>query len=257
MSANPLVLTDGRYEIDFAHLEKQLGDPRASVMILCNPHNPTGRVFTRKELERILALCIEHDVFLISDEIHCDITYGEHKHIPILAVSPEAEKHAALCISPSKTFNTAGFRTSALIAPDKNIHNRIYQALASNKGYGRIVFGAQAFRIAYMECAYYADQLMDYLSGNLDVLRKALAQTPKIRLIEPEATYLMWLDCREMGLTQPELVRFFTETAKVGLNNGTSFGDEGCGFMRLNIACPRETLMEGIGCISSAYAKTF
>ena len=253
---NRLILREGRYEIDFALLEAQLSDPRTRLLLLCNPQNPTGRVFTREELERTLALCVANDVKVICDEIHCDITYGR-KHISFGSLSEQARAHSVVFVNPSKTFNTAGFRTAAMIAPDENLRNRVHQELVNGKIYGRTVFGPLALVKAYTECAYYADELVEYLTGNIACLRQRLEQMPRIRLIEPEATYLMWLDCRDFGLPHSQVKAFFDQEAKVGLNDGMSFGSEGECFMRLNVAVPRSVLTEGLDRIQAAYQKRF
>lgn len=257
MVENRLVLKDGKYEIDFELLEKQLSDERARVFILCNPHNPTGRVFTRQELEKIVDLCAANNVFIVCDEIHSDLTYAEHRHLPIGTLSQKARDWSVSFVNPSKTFNTAGFRTAAMISPNLEWRNRVYQELVNGKLMGRTLFGPLALVTAYNECAYYADELMEYLQGNLDLLRDRLKALKGIDLIEPEATYLIWLDCRGLGLPHAEVKKFFEEDAKLGLNDGESFGCEGSGFMRLNIACPRSVLEEAIGRIEQAYQKRF
>ena len=257
MLENRMRLQNGRYEIDFELLEKQLSDPRTRILLLCNPQNPTGRVFTREELEKMLELCVANDVIVISDEIHCDLTYGAHEHIPFGSLSEKARKNSVVFVNPSKTFNTAGFRTAAMISPDADLKNRVYQQEVNGKTFGRTVFGPLALTVAYNECAFYADELMEYLEGNLALLRERLAGIKQIELTEPEATYLMWLDCRAMGLPHAEIKSFFAHDAKVGLNDGMSFGSEGEGFMRLNIACARDVLAQGLDRIEAACRTRF
>lgn len=253
---NRLVLKNGRYEIDFELLENQVRDPRTRLFILCNPQNPTGRVFTREELERMLQLCADNDVKVICDEIHCDITYNR-KHISFGSLSELARKNSVVFVNPSKTFNTAGFRTAAMIAPDADLRNRVHQELVNGKIFGRTIFGPLALVKAYTECAYYADELVEYLRGNIDYLKQRLEKMERIRLVEPEATYLMWLDCHGMEMPHSQIKDFFDKEAKVGLNDGISFGCEGECFMRLNVAVPRSILAQGMDRIEEAYRKRF
>lgn len=250
---NTMLLKNGKYYIDFDDLEKKLMESRTKIMILCNPHNPSGRVFTKEELTRIGELCIKYNVFVISDEIHCDLVYKGHKHIPFASISHELAQNSMVCINPSKTFNTAGFRTAAIIVPNEWIKKQIYESIVNNKAYGRTIFGTLAFETVYNECEYYADQLIEYLQKNMEVTIDYFEKNIKqIKVIKPEATYLLWLDCRGLGLGQEELEEFMVKKAKVGLNNGQTFGHEGIGFMRINIACPRNKLLEGLSRIENA-----
>lgn len=247
ISANELVLKNGRYEIDFADLEKKLSHPRARMLLLCSPHNPVGRVFTREELMRIGTLCLQHHVIVVSDEIHSDIVYAGHKHIPFGSLSAEMQNNCVVCVNPSKTFNIAGVRTGAAITPNKTLREAFRESVVNNKAYGRTVFGTLPMEVAYNECDYYADQLMEYLQGNLDYMLAYFEEKiPSIRVIKPEATYLIWLDCRGMGLEPDKLKDFFLEKVKVAMNEGASFGNGGVGFMRMNIACRRVVLEEAL-----------
>lgn len=245
---NPLVLdAEGKYQIDFEDLEKKLADPRAKLLFLSNPHNPAMRCYTLAELKQIGDLCIKHGVIVISDEIHCDLTYKGYKHIPFGSISQEFSDNCIVLINPSKTFNIAGFRTGAAIIPNRRLRDEIQIAIVNNKNYGRTIFGMISFITAYTQCDYYADEMMEYLQGNRDFLMDALGQrVPRIKLAEPEATYLMWLDCKDLGMDQEALKKFFFEKAKLGLNDGTTFGRGGLGYMRLNIACPRATLEDAV-----------
>ncbi len=257
MLENRLVLNNGRYEIDFRLLEKQLSDPRTRILLLCNPHNPTGRVFTKDELEKMVALCDANDVVIVCDEIHSDLVYAGHKHLPIGSVSQIARNGSVSFVNPSKTFNTAGFRTGAMISPNPDLKNRVHQELVNGKIFGRTIFGPLALVKAYTECAYYADELLVYLQDNIALLKKRLNPLKGISLVDPEATYLMWLDCRGLNMTHGQVKDFFEKEAKVGLNDGVSFGCEGEHFMRLNIACPRSVLEQGLDRIEEAYRRRF
>lgn len=250
---NELVLQDGKYRIDFADLETKLKEPRTKLMLLCNPHNPVGRVFTREELTTIGELCLKHNVIVVSDEIHSDLVYSGGKHIPFPTLSEPLKNQSLVCINPSKTFNLAGLRTAAIIIPNDRLRETYHERVLSNRVDGRTVFGTLPFEVAYTECDYYADQLVEYLQSNLnDLLQLFAERIPKIKVIKPEATYLIWLDCRDLGMTQPELNRFMLEQAKVGLNDGAVFGEAGKGFMRMNIGCRRAVLEQALERIESA-----
>ena len=205
------------------------------------------RCYTLEELTRIGELCLRHNVIVMSDEIHCDLTYQGYRHIPFGSIRQDFADNCIVMINPSKTFNIAGFRTGAAIIPNQRLRDEIQSTIVSNKNYGRTIFGMISFITAYTQCDYYADELMDYLQGNRDLLMDALkTRIPRIKMSVPEATYLMWLDCRELGMDQPELKRFFFEKAKLGLNDGVTFGQGGLGHMRMNIACPRATLEQAL-----------
>lgn len=236
---------NGKYQINFEDLEAKLKDPRTKLFFMSNPHNPAMRVFTREELTRIGELCLKYNVLVISDEIHCDLTYKGYEHIPFGSICPEFANNCMVLINPSKTFNIAGFRTGAAIIPNDQIRENIQITIVNNKNYGRTIFGMSSFITAYTKCDYYADELMEYLQGNRDFLLNYIREhIPRIKLAEPEATYLMWLDCRDLNMTQEELKDFMFNKAKLGLNDGSTFGPGGEGFMRMNIACPRATVEE-------------
>lgn len=247
---------NGTYQIDFDDLEEKLKDVRTKLFFMSNPHNPAMRAFTLEELKRMGELCIKHNVIVIADEIHCDLTYPGRKHIPFASISEEFAQNCMVLINPSKTFNIAGFRTGAAIIPNKRLRDNIQIIIEDNKNYGRTIFGMLSFITAYTECDYYADELMTYLEENknilLDFLRRRI---PQIRLADPDATYLMWLNCRELQMTQQQLKAFFFDQAKLGLNDGETFGEGGTGFMRMNIACPRATLTEALDRLDRAVKR--
>ncbi|MEG0970833.1 MAG: aminotransferase class I/II-fold pyridoxal phosphate-dependent enzyme, partial [Acidaminococcaceae bacterium] len=210
-------------------------------------HNPTGKCFTKEELNRMAELCAKHHVFVVSDEIHSDIVYRGSKHFPFGSISQTAANNCIVCVNPSKTFNIAGFRTGAAIIPNRNHHDLFYSEMENLKAFGRNVFGTLAVQTAYDECEYYADQLIAYLQGNLDYMHKFLVEKlPLIKMGKIEATYLLWLDCRALGMEHTAMMDFFLKEAKVALNDGFTFGPGGDGFMRLNIACPRAQLVEAL-----------
>ena len=250
---NELKVVDGQYAIDWEDLESKLADVRTKLFILCNPQNPTGRVFTLDELKKIGELCLKHNVIVLVDEIHCDLVYKGYKHIPFASICEEFAQNSVTFVNASKTFNTAGFRTAGFICLNPAMKAAVHEAVLDNKGIGENLGGTVATIAAYTQCAYYADQMMEYIEGNLDLVCQELEKTNgKVKLIRPEGTYLLWLDCRGLGLSQPELVDFFVNTVKVGFNSGTGFGPEGAGFMRMNIATQREVVVEALRRIVTA-----
>lgn len=241
---------NGHYSIDFEDLEAKLSLRASSLFLLCNPHNPTGRVFSRAELLRISALCLANDVLVFSDEIHCDYVH-KGKHISFPSLSPECAQNSLVSINPSKTFNIAGLHTAVLMTENaghlKHFHNTVMSL-----GLHANILGATAFHTAYMQCADYADEVRKYIKGNIDYAVEFIRhEIPAIQVASPEATYLLWLDCHKLGLHQDELMRLFIERAKVAPGSGTDYnslhGYEGEGFLRLNLACPRSRLEEALG----------
>lgn len=243
---NQLVLKDGRYEIDFQDLEEKFKSG-VKMMIFCSPHNPVGRVWTQDELKELGNLCIKYNVLIISDDIHSDIIYKGNKHIPISTVSPELLQNTITCIAASKTFNLAGLSTSTVIMPKEDLRAQ-YKNFMSNLGlHSCNILGMVAAEAAYRYGEEWLDQLINYLEGNLACLMNYFSENiSKIKVIQPEGTFLVWLDCRELGMSDDELARFFLHTAKVRLNEGRSYGSGGEQFMRINIGCPRSILMEGL-----------
>lgn len=247
---------DGSYSIDFKNLEELLSKKRTTMLLLCNPHNPTGKCFTLEELTRMSDLCLQYDVFVVSDEIHSDIVYQGNTHIPFGSISKEAADNCVICVNPSKVFNIAGVRTGAAVIPNRKNHDRFYEPLENLKAYGRTIFGTLPIEVAYNECDYYADQLLEYLSGNLAYLKKFIAdKIPQIKTMNTQATYLIWLNCKALNMEPKKLQQFFLEEAKVALNEGSTFKTGGAGFMRMNIACPRSKLVEALSRIEAAVNK--
>ena len=248
---NTLRLENGRYVIDFGDLEKKL-QSGAKMLILCNPHNPVGRVWQREELLRIGELCLKYQVLVISDEIHSDLIYPGHKHIPFASLSEELAMNSIVCTAPSKTFNLAGLQTSNIIIPNPELRKSFREMLALN-GIGHPnIFGLVATEAAYNYGEPWLESLLAYVKGNLDFLLAYLeSNIPKVKAVIPEGTYLVWLDFRELGLEPKELQEFLLTRAKVALNAGYTFGPGGEGFGRLNMACPRSVLAEGLGRIAS------
>jgi cystathionine beta-lyase len=249
---NPLTLQDNRYNMDFEDLETRAADPRNKLLILCNPHNPIGRIWTREELSTLAEICARHDVFIISDEIHGDIAY-DNQYTPLASISAQAANNCATCISPVKSFNLAGLANSMMVIADEDkrkICADWYSKMEVNKNF---IFNNVAMKAAYTDGESWLNEVIDYLRGNIDELRSTLlAHMPQVKLIEPDGTFLVWLDFRELGLGARQLERFFTNDARIAVNPGHWFGREGAGFARINIACPRSILKVALGQLDKA-----
>lgn len=250
---NLLRLEGGRYEMDFDALERAFAESGAKAMILCSPHNPVGRVWTREELVKLGEIALKAGAVVISDEIHCELIYKGFKHVPFASISPEFAANSVTCFSPSKTFNIPGMHCSVAIIPDEELRKRFNEARSGIQG------SPDFLAVIAMEAAFrygdeWLEQVMDYIEGNLEFLLKYMEERiPAIKPIRPEGTYLVWLDCRGLGIDDPkELQRFFSEKAKVGMNAGYTFGPGGEGFMRINIACARSILEEALKRIEEA-----
>ena len=229
---NPLVLKDGHYEMDLEDLEQKVLDEHVKLMILCNPHNPVGRVWTREELTALADICLRHHVYVISDEIHGDFVWRGHEQTPYASISEEACLHSMMCTAPSKTFNLAGMATSNLFIPDPEMRRKFRSELLDVGQENMNRLGLFACRAAYEGGGEWLDQLIGYLAGNLALVRDFCKnRVPQIQLVEPEGTYLAWLDCRELGMTDDELMAFFSDEAKVWLDPGTHSGEQGSGFI--------------------------
>ncbi|WP_453993983.1 MalY/PatB family protein [Bacillus nitroreducens] len=249
---NPLRFENGRYYMDFEDLENKI-DPSVKMIILSSPHNPVGRIWTRDELTRLGDICLKHNILVVSDEIHFDLVYKGNVHTPFAAISEKFADASITCTAPSKTFNLAGLQTSNMIIPNKEIRDQFKQAVENSFISLTNTFGVTALIAAYEEGDEWLDQLMDYLKGNLDFLKRYIKSTiPEVKVIEPDATYLVWLDCRELGLDAKELERVIQKQGKVAFDEGYIFGKEGEGFTRINIACPRALLEEGLKRFSQA-----
>lgn len=249
---NWFVKKNDRFEIDFEDFEAKIADPRTKLFILCNPQNPSGRVYTREELIRMGELCLKRHVVVLADEIHADIVFDKRKHIPFASLSSAFAQNCVSFMNPSKTFNVPGFRTAAFIASNPVLKEAVHQIVVDNKAIGENICGTLALCTAYEKCGYYADQLVAYLQGNRDYAEERFGKIKGVVPSRLEGTYLMWLDCRGLEMSQKELDRFFVEKVKVGLNSGTTFGQECDGFLRMNIACPRSTLAEALDRIEAA-----
>jgi cystathionine beta-lyase len=254
---NPLRYDQGRYTMDFDDLESKI-DEKTRMLFLCNPHNPTGNVWSPEVLKRLGDLCVKHNILLISDEIHSDLIYAGFRHTPTASISGDIALKTITCMSPSKTFNLAGLSTSYLIIPDSRLKVQYEKILDQvHVGAGNI-FGFVATAAAYHYGEDWLKQLMAYLEGNLRLLQDFISRhLPVIRVVPAEATYLIWLDCSQLGMTPAALKSFMIREAGLGLNDGPQFGKEGEGFQRINIACPRQVLYDALVKLHSAIDKYF
>jgi cystathionine beta-lyase len=245
---NRLQETAGQYQLDFADLEAKARDPRTKMLILCSPHNPVGRVWTRAELTRIGDICVRHQVYLVVDEIHSDLVYSWATFTTFGALGPKYYPYLVICQGPSKTFNLPGLQISYALVPDETLRARLQEGLRNlDQLFGVSTFGALALEAAYREGEAWLTQVLAYLEANYLFLRDALAETlPALRVVQPEALYLVWLDCRGLGRAPAALAQGLYEEAGVYLESGEKYGAEGAGFMRINIACPRILLEEAL-----------
>jgi cystathionine beta-lyase len=238
----PLVQKEDSYEIDFAAFEKAITH-QTRVFLLCNPHNPVGRVFRRDELEKMAEICLRRNVIICSDEIHCDLLYPGYRHIPVATLSPEIANHTVTLMAPSKTFNLAGLDFGFAIIQNQ-ILRRKWEAFSQGLIPGVNIMGHVAALAAFKEGQEWLDQVLQYLTANRDFLAHFLEEKlPEIRMTKMEGTYLAWLDCRKAGIPGNPF-EFFLQEGKVAFNDGSEFGRGGQGFVRLNFACPRKTLTE-------------
>ena len=256
MVVNPLVYENGRYRMDFGDLEEKARDPRVRLAILCSPHNPVGRVWTADELTRFGEICLKNDVLIVSDEIHGDLIYRGNKFVPLASLGEAFAQNAITCTAPSKTFNLAGLHTSNIIISNPELRGRFEKTLQSNGLFGINAFGVVAVEAAYNHGEEWLAQALDYLEGNLRYLEDYVSgRIPQVTVIRPEGTYLVWIDCRRLGLDKDGLKRLMLKEARVYLDEGFLFGPEGEGFERINIACPRSILVEALERIGNAIAR--
>jgi cystathionine beta-lyase len=252
---NPLRFEDGAYRIDFDDFERKLVADKVKLFIFCSPHNPVGRVWTREELARLGEICQRRDCLIVSDEIHCDFVFPGRRHTILASLSEELAHRVVLCTAPSKTFNLAGLQLSNIIIRNETLRRKFRDELY-RAGFGESnIFGLTACRAAYEAGGDWLRALRAYLEGNLSFLRDFLREKlPGVRLAEPEGTYLIWLDFRALGLPAAALDEMIVQKAGLWLDGGTMFGEEGAGFQRVNIACPRETLRQALERLESAVA---
>ena len=250
---NPLLYQDGVYSMDFEDLEQKLRDNNVKLFLLCNPHNPVGRVWTEAELIRVGELCLHYGVTVVSDEIHADFVFPGHKHVPFASLRPKFADITVTCTAPSKTFNLAGLQISNIFISNQTLR-RAFRQEVNRVGYSQAnLMGLIACQAAYEGGAPWLDELKEYLGGNLDFARAFLKEhLPQVRLVEPEGTYLLWLDCSALQLDDKMLDDLIVNQAKLWLDPGPMFGPGGEGFQRINMACPRATLQKALEQLATA-----
>lgn len=243
---SPLILKGDHYSIDFTDFENKLKQG-VKAFILCSPHNPVGRVWTKEELQKMAELCIENDVILISDEIHADLVLGDYKHTPIATLSEDIAMQTVTCMAPSKTFNLAGLQASYIVTKQPEKRLKIDQLL-KKQGLGSLnTMGSTALHAAYEHGEEWLKELLKLLNSHQEyVVEMFKTHTPELKVIPAQGTYLLWIDCSRLGMTDEELHQFMVSEARVGLNAGSSYGEEGKQFMRMNIATSRQTLEKGV-----------
>ena len=243
----PLVYADGTYHIDFGSFERHASDPGTTLFLLCNPHNPACRVWTLDELRRLGEICMRHGVTVVSDDIHCELVYAPHRYTPFASLSAEFKENSVTCASPSKAFNTAGLLIANIFVARPEWRAAIDRAININEVCDVNPFGIEALIAAYRKGLPWLEALKKYLWGNYGFARNFFEENfPMLCVTRLEATYLLWLDCRALGMPSDEIERRLIADAKVWINAGTMYGDEGEGFVRINLACPRSTLAEGL-----------
>ena len=249
---NTLIEKNGHYRMDLGGLKEQLG-PGVKLLLLSHPHNPVGRVWTSEELTQLAEICLENGIIMISDEIHSDLVFQPHRHIPLCTLSDEIARNTVTCVAPSKTFNLAGLSSSVVVIQDEDLRSRFNHELSTGHLHMGNIFGSVAMEAAYSGGHDWLDQLMDYLKANRDHLSDFVGNDlPGIRVVPAEATYLAWLDMRELGLKGKGLRDFMIHRAKIGCNDGPSFGPGGEGYQRLNFACPRSVLDKALSQLRDA-----
>ena len=249
---NPLVLEAGQYKMDLSDLKKRI-DTSSQILILCNPHNPGGRVWTKEELADLAEICYDNGILVISDEIHSDMAFENNKHVPFASVSEKAAQNSITFMAPSKTFNIAGIVSSYSIIPNEKIRTQFNNYLKSSELEEGHIFAYLAAQAAYEKGEEWLTEAKDYIWGNIQFVDQFLkANIPQIKAMIPEASFLIWLDCTELNLTQKDLVSLFVKDAKLALNDGTMFGKGGEGFMRLNVGSPRSVIEKALNNLKAA-----
>lgn len=243
----PLQYENGTYSIDFEALEKKLADPQTTMLIFCNPHNPVGKIWSSKTMKKLGELCAKHHVLVVSDEIHCDLTEPGSSYIPFASVSDTCRENSITCIAPTKSFNLAGLQTAAVGVPNENLRHKVWRGLNTDETAEPNVFAMTAAITAWTQGDVWLDELRDYLFENRRVAGEYLkAELPEIRLVSAKATYLLWIDCRSITENAEELAEYIRQKTGLYLCAGSEYGKAGEGFLRMNIACSRKTMMEGL-----------
>ena len=252
----PLQYEEGDYRIDFQELEKELSDPQTSMLIFCNPHNPVGKIWSRETMEKIGGLCAKYHVLVVSDEIHCDLTDPGTEYVPFASVSDACRENSITCIAPTKSFNLAGLQTAAVFVPDKTLRYKVWRGLNTDEVAEPNVFAVTAAVAAWTKGGPWLDGLREYLAGNKRAATEHMLRIRGAELVPSEATYLLWIDCRSLTDHAEELSEHIRKKTGLYLCAGTEYGKAGEGFLRMNIACPRTTVMEGLRRLEAGIATT-
>lgn len=251
----PMIEDNGHYTMDFDKMEALMTDKTKAVM-LCNPHNPGGRVWTEEELSKLASICVKHHLYIISDDIHADLTYGGHKHTMIASVSKEAAALCITCTSPSKAFNLAGMQVAHAIIENDGLREKFKKPLEALHLTGGNSFEAALVIGAYRDSEEWLKEAVAYIEGNIDLFVGYIKKNiPKLSVSKPEGTYLVWVDCRSLNMTQEELMAFFMEQCKLYLNSGLDYGEEGAGFVRVNMACSRTLVQKALEQMKAGFEK--
>lgn len=252
---NKLILRDGQLKMDLENLKAQIDD-RTKMLFLCSPHNPGGRVWSRDELLELANLCAEKNILVVSDEIHADLTLPGYTHFPFPSISEKAKNMSITFMAPSKTFNIAGLASASYIIPNDDLRNRFKRQVEAAEIGGGNIFASVATKAAYENGAEWLDQLVHYIQSNVDFIDGFLKEKlPKVKAIIPQASFLVWLDFRELGLPDSEIRKLLIHEAKLGFNDGPSFGPGGEGFQRINVGCSKLVLEEAMKRLSSVFSK--
>jgi len=250
-----LVLKDGKYEMDFSDFEQKIIENNVKIFLMCSPHNPVGRVWTRTELERVAEICLKHNVLVIADEIHSDFIHAPHIHTPFATLSKEVSNITVTCTAPSKTFNIAGLQGANIFVENEELRKKVAASVLKT-GFGELnTMAVASTKAAYLYGEEWLDTLLSYLQNNIDTVASALEGEERVKLIYPEGMYLIWLDCRGLNMTDEELNTFFLEKAGLYLNQGRVFGKGGSGFMRMNLGCPNSTVEEAMKRLKKALSE--
>lgn len=253
LSNNPLKLEAGHYVMDYEDLKKKI-DKNTRMIILCNPHNPGGRVWTKEELIKLADICYDNNILVISDEIHSDLVLKDHKHTPFASVSDKAAQNSITFMAPSKTFNIAGIVSSFSIIPNDKLRAEFDTYLKRSELDEGHIFAYLVAQVGYQKCDNWLVEVKDYVSNNIEIVDSFLKENiPQIKVMKPEASFLVWLDCKELNLSQKELVSLFVDKAKLALNDGEMFGEEGKGYMRMNVGCSSAIVQKALNNLKEAF----
>lgn len=250
---SPMQYKDGRYHMDLAHFESQL-DGTVKMLLLCNPHNPGGTVWTQGELKQLGEICVEHGIIVVADEIHADLVLKGNSYTPFASISEEIALQTVTCLAPTKTFNIAGLQASVMVTPNQIMREKLQFFMKRQGHFTLNIFGISAMEAAYRHGGQWLEEVMEYIEENMDIAVSFIQnEIPEVIAFKPEGTYLLWIDCRKLGLEDEELTRRLLHKGKLALDSGKKFGKEADGFVRMNVACTRATLQEGLERLKMAF----